>query len=70
MRQAGRGALFYAHTALDPAKWETQREHAVKVAELAETFASQFGATEEARVAGLLHDLGKYGELFQRRLVD
>jgi CRISPR-associated helicase Cas3/CRISPR-associated endonuclease Cas3-HD len=37
------------------------------VAELAEEFAKSY-APEEAVLAGLLHDLGKYGELFQKRL--
>ncbi|HSG40373.1 MAG TPA: CRISPR-associated helicase Cas3', partial [Thermoanaerobaculia bacterium] len=31
-------------------------------------FASVFGAAEEARLAGLLHDLGKYSEVFSLRL--
>ena len=31
-------------------------------------FAAKFGEEERGYVAGLLHDLGKYGDLFQRRL--
>jgi CRISPR-associated helicase Cas3/CRISPR-associated endonuclease Cas3-HD len=38
------------------------------VAARAASNAQAFGAGEEARLAGLLHDLGKYGELFQLRL--
>jgi CRISPR-associated helicase Cas3/CRISPR-associated endonuclease Cas3-HD len=38
------------------------------VARQAAAFASRFGAAEEARLAGLLHDLGKYSEKFTRRL--
>jgi CRISPR-associated endonuclease/helicase Cas3 len=38
------------------------------VAERASKCAAIFGAGEEARFAGLFHDLGKYGDLFQRRL--
>jgi CRISPR-associated helicase Cas3/CRISPR-associated endonuclease Cas3-HD len=38
------------------------------VAKQAADFASRFGAAEEARLAGLLHDLGKYSEKFTRRL--
>lgn len=30
--------------------------------------ALQFGASKEAELAGLLHDLGKYGDFFQARL--
>jgi hypothetical protein len=33
-------------------------------------YAAAFGAAEEARLAGLLHDIGKYSELFIRRLED
>lgn len=43
-------------------------EHLRLVADRAKDFASTFSAAEEAYVAGLLHDLGKYGEAFQRRL--
>jgi len=43
-------------------------EHLRKVAYRAASFASAFGASEEAKLAGLLHDLGKYGDLFQARL--
>ena len=35
---------------------------------MAEEFASAFNAGPEAEAAGLLHDLAKYGDLFQRRL--
>ncbi|MFA4911815.1 MAG: CRISPR-associated helicase Cas3', partial [Desulfobacteria bacterium] len=42
--------------------------HLRKVADRAATFAGPFGASKEAELAGLLHDLGKYGELFQARL--
>jgi len=42
--------------------------HLGKVANRAQVFADAFGAGREAQLAGLLHDLGKYGELFQRRL--
>lgn len=44
------------------------RDHLVKVAERASAYAEPFGASEEAYLAGILHDLGKYGNLFQRRL--
>lgn len=44
------------------------KEHLRHVAELAAEFAKAFGADEEAYLAGILHDLGKYGDLFQKRL--
>lgn len=43
-------------------------EHLRAVGELAERFASHFGAGSFARVAGLWHDLGKYGPEFQNRI--
>jgi len=43
-------------------------DHLDSVASLAAEFARAFGAEEEARLAGILHDLGKYGDLFQERL--
>lgn len=60
--------MFFAHSADQPDHWEPLAEHLRLVAERAATLASTFGAAEEARAAGLLHDLGKYGDLFQRRL--
>jgi len=44
------------------------RDHAMAVAELAAERGMKFGASELARVAGLLHDVGKYSDSFQRKL--
>ena len=67
---------YYAHTAetatgeRDPNKsrWQLLSTHLFNVAEWAEQFAAPFGLADEARLAGLLHDVGKYGERFQQRL--
>lgn len=61
---------FYAHTleGEPPTKWQTLEEHLRGVAERAESFAATFGAGEEARMAGSLHDLGKFRDEFQRYL--
>lgn len=72
---------YYAHTAEDPegnrlpessGKWQPLSDHLRQVAELAARFAAPMGpeAAAEARLAGLLHDLGKYAARFQARLRD
>lgn len=70
---------YYAHTAEDAdgarlpessGKWQPLAAHLRQVAELAAKFAAPMGpeAEAEARLAGLLHDLGKYQPDFQRYL--
>jgi CRISPR-associated helicase Cas3/CRISPR-associated endonuclease Cas3-HD len=61
--------MYYAHSAPPGStSWEPLREHLHDVAERAAAFAEVFGAADEARLAGLLHDLGKYSDLFTDRL--
>ena len=69
--------ITHAHTATDPegkplpessGRWQPLATHLRKVAELAAKFAAPFGAADEARLAGLLHDLGKYRDEFQAYL--
>src|SRR6266498_377622 len=67
---------FYAHTATtmlggpdpDESRWQLLRDHLFNVAQQAGRKAVPFGLSNEAVVAGLLHDLGKYAERFQARL--
>ena len=66
---------YYAHTAVyagDPqlpaSHWQPLAEHLRNVAALATQFAAPLGLAAEAKLAGLLHDLGKYAERFQARL--
>jgi CRISPR-associated endonuclease/helicase Cas3 len=59
---------FYAHSANKAGMAQLLADHLCNVAELAAGFASVFGAADEAFLAGILHDLGKYSERFQRRL--
>ena len=69
--------IYYAHTAEDPegnrlpessGKWQLLRTHLENVANLAKQFATPLGAGDEAHLAGLLHDLGKYRAEFQSYL--
>lgn len=61
-------ATYFAHSENPAGEKNPLRVHLSEVASLAQGFASAFGASEHAAAAGLLHDLGKYGDLFQRRL--
>lgn len=67
--------VYYAHS--DPKRRPCGRpdatcnhlaDHLTDVSVIAAGFAAPFSASDEAAAAGLLHDLGKYGELFQDRL--
>lgn len=61
---------FYAHSENDGGTKEALCQHLGFVANRAAEYASLLGAAEEARAAGLLHDLGKYSERFGQRLTD
>lgn len=66
---------YFAHTACaDDGKpagiehWQLLSDHLLKVARLARHFAEPLGLADEAELAGLLHDLGKYRAEFQSYL--
>jgi CRISPR-associated endonuclease/helicase Cas3 len=58
---------FFAHStkAEDKHNWQGLAAHSHGVAELAAAFGETFGIGRSARLAGLLHDLGKYNPAFQ-----
>ena len=63
-------SVFYAHSTerIDKKDWQYLKDHLVNVGELAGGFAEAFNCSEYGKAAGLLHDLGKYTEEFQKRL--
>ena len=59
---------FLAHSANASGRPQLLADHLRAVSSLAGSFAGAFDASAEAELAGLLHDIGKYGDLFQQRL--
>ena len=66
---------YYAHTAkksdgtsVGIEDWQKLAKHLRNVAEIARQAAEPLGLADEAELAGLLHDLGKYSQRFQQRL--
>lgn len=59
---------YLAHRGPLSGREELLSEHLKLVAERAREHAAVFGVEEEGYMAGLLHDIGKYGALFQQRL--
>ena len=60
--------IFLAHISEDKERMQTVKEHLLGTAALAEVFAQPFGGGEQAKLAGKLHDIGKYSREFQHRL--
>ena len=60
---------YYAHSAPgDRQRWQRLSVHLENTAERAGRFLDAAGLAEWGRVAGLLHDIGKYADRFQDRL--
>ncbi len=62
--------VYYAHSRNKQGQRQGLEEHIRAVAELAEEFASAFGAGPFGRIAGLHHDIGKYNPRWQTYLLD
>ena len=58
---------YLAHIA-DDGRTQTVKDHLTGTANLASEFARAFGAADQAELAGLAHDIGKYTAAFQLRL--
>lgn len=67
---SSKSSRFYAHSLpeTDKKTWQTLDDHLRCVADMAAARAERFGMADAGYAAGLLHDLGKYSEPFQRRL--
>jgi CRISPR-associated endonuclease/helicase Cas3 len=57
---------FFAHTGSPD--WQLLADHLREVARRARLHGAPLGLGDEAELAGLLHDLGKYAQRFQQRL--
>ena len=57
--------IFYAKSANSKHDWITNQEHLTRVRDQARRFGLEIGMPEEAELAGIFHDFGKYGQLFQ-----
>ncbi|MGB6538832.1 MAG: CRISPR-associated endonuclease Cas3'' [Xanthobacteraceae bacterium] len=62
--------MYYAHSTNDEsrANWQLLPEHLIDTANRAGQFGQPLGVARAARLAGLLHDLGKYTSEFLARL--
>lgn len=59
---------YYAKSKLPDGSWPTVGEHLGAVARLAKQYGDVFGRGEEARIAGIFHDFGKYSDAFSEVL--
>ena len=59
---------YLAHKREDGAV-QLLRDHLAGTGKLAFRFADEFGAGNQGALAGCLHDIGKYSEAFQKRLL-
>jgi CRISPR-associated endonuclease/helicase Cas3 len=62
--------VYYAHSkeGVDESEWQLLKEHLIATSVLAAELGTDAGVSELARAAGLLHDIGKYAQVFQERL--
>lgn len=66
--KADRANGYFAHSGNADGRWHRLSDHLSSVGRFALAFAGVAPWAGEAQLAGLLHDLGKYGDRFQARL--
>ena len=59
---------YYARCNEDRTKYQTLTDHLTNVSVLAGTYAQTFTTREMGETCGLLHDIGKYSDDFQKRI--
>ena len=59
---------YLAHRDQESEREQSLIDHLEKTAELAGQYSEAFGAYQWGYCAGLLHDIGKYSQEFQRRI--
>ncbi|MEW5871257.1 MAG: CRISPR-associated helicase Cas3' [Chloroflexota bacterium] len=61
---------YYAHSKdrIDESEWQLLKDHLRATGNLAFELGREAGVSELAQLAGYLHDIGKYSQLFQERL--
>ncbi len=64
------GSRYYAHSrkGVPESEWQLLIDHLTATGDLAAEMGEQIGISGMARIAGLLHDIGKYSQEFQSRL--
>lgn len=61
--------MYVAHLS-DDGRAESVRKHLVAVGEMAAGFSREFDSEEFGRILGLSHDIGKYSDGFQKRILE
>ena len=60
---------YYAHSSEDPDRaWQTLLDHLKGTAKISGEFAAKFNSEKFGEICGILHDIGKYSEDFQKKI--
>jgi CRISPR-associated endonuclease/helicase Cas3 len=68
MQKRSLGMKYLAHISETDCREQSILAHLQGTADLSEKFSAAFGAGQEGRLCGMLHDIGKYSDAFQQRL--